>query len=295
MPHILKSQNLEVHIDLPEETYTGTRFDWSGQIQKVIFDGVTFGTLEEIASEQQYLLGRGFYNEFGIDSPLGFEETAKGEWFHKIGVGKLKKESDDYFFAHKYEVQPCDFTIQKDLYSIQYEHNSALLNGYGYRLKKKIELIPEGFKINYFLENTGKKPIQTSEYGHNFLAIGNQPMSKDYVLKFPFDLDPDTFQENVNPENCVHFNNKELGFALTPKEVFFFSYLNGTKPVKANWKLENKALSMGVAETGDFTTSKINLWGLQHVISPELFFDIDLGIGESVSWSRKYHFYRLGI
>ncbi|MDT0608168.1 hypothetical protein [Croceitalea rosinachiae] len=292
MSHILKNQNLEIYIDLPEENYTGTRFDLSGLIRKVVFEGVAFGALEELESDQQDQLGCGFYNEFGIDSPLGFEETEKGEWFHKMGVGMLKKDGDEYSFAHKYEIQPCDFGVQKDAESILFEHSSKLLNGFGYRLKKKIILVREGFRINYFLENTGNKKIQTSEYCHNFLAIGNQPIGEDYVLKFLFDLNSNNFKENVNPENCVQFKNFEVRFLSTPEEAFFFSHLNGYQTVRPIWNLENMRLNFGVQETTDFETSKINLWGCKHVVSPELFFDISLNVAESVSWSRYYRFYK---
>ncbi|MBT8223262.1 MAG: hypothetical protein KJN96_08860, partial [Eudoraea sp.] len=38
--------------------------------------------------------------------------------------------------------------------------------------------------ISYQLQNTGEKSIHTDEYVHNFLAINQAKISKDYVLKF---------------------------------------------------------------------------------------------------------------
>lgn len=293
MPYKLKSKNLEVFIDLPNENYRETRFDWSGKITKVIFDGVTFGITEKPDNIEQNFHGRGFYNEFGIDSPLGFNESKQGDWFHKIGVGLLKKEEEQYAFINNYELKPCDFSIEKNETSIQFECTSELVNGFGYILKKEIKLDENDLIINYYLKNIGDKPIETTEYNHNFLAIGNEPMESEYILKFPFQLDTDSFQENVNPEQLVDFNEKKLGFLGSPNEVFFFSYLNGVDKVKACWQLENSKLNVGIQESGDFLTSKINLWGCKHVISPELFFKIELAQSESLTWSRTYNFYKI--
>lgn len=293
MPHILKNKNLKVLIDLPQENYRETRFDWSGKIIEVHFKGITFGITEKTDDSIQHRNGRGFCNEFGIDSPLGFDNTENGEWFHKIGVGLLKKEDSQYAFVNDYELNPLDFSIQKTTDSIHLECCSELVNGYQYILKKEIRLYQSSFQINYCLENLGEKAIETTEYNHNFLAFNREPISNDYRLELPFELDSSQFDENVNPENLVQFENDQLGFSKVPNEVFFFSYLNGKKKVPASWKLENSKLNVGVREVGDFKTSKVNVWGSKHVISPELFFEIALLPKQSVSWSRTYTFYKL--
>lgn len=293
MPHILKNKNLEILIDLPHENYRETRFDWSGKIIEVNFENVTFGITETPKAAHQHHNGRGFFNEFGIDSPLGFDEAKKGEWFHKIGVGLLKKEDDSYSFVNNYKVKTLNFSIQKSTDSIHLECSSELVHGYQYILKKEIQLLETGFRINYWLENIGDKTIKTTEYNHNFLAFNKESMSNDYRLVLPFELDSGQFDENVNPENFVQFKNDQLGFSKTPNEVFFFNYLNGKKKVPASWKLENSKLNIGIKEVGDFNTSKVNVWGCKHVISPELFFEIALHPKQRVSWSRTYTFYKL--
>ena len=37
------------------------------------------------------IMEKDFINEFGIDTALGFDETDIGGWFHKIGIGFIKK------------------------------------------------------------------------------------------------------------------------------------------------------------------------------------------------------------
>ena len=40
MPHKLKNKNFEILIDLPNENYNFTRFDWTGKIVKVKFQNI---------------------------------------------------------------------------------------------------------------------------------------------------------------------------------------------------------------------------------------------------------------
>ena len=100
MAHILKNNHLELHIDAPTENYSCTRFDWTGKISQLKFQNIPLTTIENTDLINTACFGKGFYNEFGIDTPLGFHETAIGGWFHKIGIGLLKKENEQYLF-HK--------------------------------------------------------------------------------------------------------------------------------------------------------------------------------------------------
>jgi hypothetical protein len=150
-----------------------------------------------------------------------------------------------------------------------------------------------GFELHYKLINTGEKTIRTEEYNHNFLAIDQLSVGKKYLLKFPFSLEPNLFGENINPEKLVKIGSKSIGFENTPKEVYFFSNLSRGKLVKPSWELIHREKNIGIRETTNFETRKINLWGCQHVISPELFFDVIVDPGKTIEWSRNYHFENL--
>ena len=235
--------------------------------------------------------GKGFYNEFGIEDPVGFEETEIGGWFHKIGVGLLKKTDNEYGFYKSYEIKPAAFKIKKNFGSLEITCISEHVNGYGYLLRKTIGLTNTGFVISYELDNTGIKPIITDEYNHNFLSLDHELVGKHYVLKFPFDLDTSRFKENVNDEGKVMINKRDIEFSGTPKDPFFFSDLTGSESLKAAWELVNLEKKLGMQETVSFKTNKVNLWGWGHVISPELFFKIYVKPGESLTWSRTYSMY----
>ncbi len=293
MPHILKNNNLEVNIDLPNEGYQLSRFDWTGKITTVKFNKKLVSSIERTDVSNDIDFGKGFYNEFGITNPIGFEDTEIGGWFHKIGVGLLKKSDDEYGFFKKYEIKPASFQIDFKTDSIQLTCTSKVINGYGYQLKKIIKLLKDGFVINYKLKNTGTITIETDEYNHNFLSLDRDLIGENYKLKFPFHLNPYNFEEQVNEEEKVKILEREIGFSGTPKEPFFFSNLTGSERIKAGWKLTNINKKLSIEEIVDFNTNKVNLWGWKHVISPEIFFKINLKPGDSFKWSRTYKIYEL--
>ncbi|GAA4895953.1 hypothetical protein GCM10023311_20890 [Flaviramulus aquimarinus] len=290
MPHILKNKNLEVRIDLPDENYNFSRFDWTGKIVEVKFKDILVSSIESKVCENENHFGKGFYNEFGIDNAFGFDETEIGDWFHKIGVGLLKKEDDNYLFSKNYDIKPAKFKITSDLNSIVMTCTSESVNGYAYILKKEIQLHENDFTIIYNLLNTGEKDIISSEYVHNFTAINNDLIGCNYVLKFPFELKPECFNDTVNPEQKVDIGQRDITFNGTPNAQFFFSNLAGNNNIHSKWELTNLNNDITISETGSFKTKKVNLWGWKHVISPELFFDIFVKPGASTTWSRTYSF-----
>ena len=288
MSHILKNKNLEIQIDLPAENYNFSRFDWTGNIVSVKFKNIQLASTESITYENEMQNGKGFYNEFGIDTALGFNEAVIGDWFHKIGVGLLKKDNEEYIFNRNYKIKPADFEIKYTSNTILITCKSEFNNGYSYVLKKEIKLEKHGFTINYDLENTGEKEIITDEYVHNFIAINKEIIGRNYVLKFPFKLMPAFFLETVNPEQKVTIGQTDVTFNDSPKEQFFFSNLTGYKNVKPQWELKNLESKISISETGSFHTNKVNLWGWKHVISPELFIDVSIKPGQNANWTRDY-------
>jgi len=293
MAHILKNKNLEIHVDLPEENYNFSRFDWTGKIVEVNFQNIQVSSIESTDCQNEHYFGKGFYNEFGIDTALGFDETEIGGWFHKIGVGLLKKDDTEYLSSKNYEIKPAEFKIICESNRLLISCKSKNINGYSYLLKKEIELQETGFTIKYCLQNTGEKDIITDEYVHNFTAINKELIGHNYILKFPFQLKPELFVDTVNPEQKVDIGQNDIKFNGSPKEPFFFSNLTGSKNVDAQWDLINLESKIGISETGSFQTNKVNLWGSKHVISPELFINIFIKPGQSADWTRTYSVYKV--
>lgn len=293
MAYILKNKSLELHVDMPLENYNLSRFDWTGKITTVKYKNVFVTGVEKIISETANDFGKGLYNEFGIDTAIGYNETKEGGWFHKIGVGLLKKDDEPYLFNKNYEIKPTVFKVTMKANKIIINSTSQSVNGYAYQLKKEIELLESSFEVKYFLQNTGKKTIKTNEYTHNFLAINEDLIGSHYILKFPFQIKPKLFGETFNPEEKVEIGFNEITFNNTPNEQFFFSNLSGNEQVEASWELINTKRNIGISETGSFKTSKVNLWGWKHVVSPELFFEINVEPNKSIEWSRTYNVFEI--
>lgn len=290
---LLKNQLIELEVDRPFENYQGTRFDWTGKIVSLKYKHQQLSSTEIPGAEKTLPCGRGFYNEFGIKNPVGHDEIPIGEWFPKIGVGLLKKVDPKYDFTKNYQVRAAHFQVEIDQDQIGLTCQSDICNGFAYHLKKEIKLLKNGFSIHYRLENTGERTIQTTEYTHNFLALNQDLIGSHYELKFPFEIKPDLFLEAINPERNVVFGGNQVNFHQQPKQAFFFSNLSGNKQVAAKWTLINTKSNIGISETTDFQTNAIELWGVAHVISPELYIHLTIKPGTFKTWSRTYQVFEV--
>lgn len=288
MDHLLENDTLSVQIQLPQEHYNRTRYDWTGMITNVKFRGNIISGFERSVQTLSDGLGQGFYNEFGIKTPVGYDDILPGEWFHKIGVGLLQRDNAPYNFLKDYKVKPAYFSVDVIETGLRVTCRGPLTNGYAYTLVKEISLRESGFEIHYALFNKGNKRIITTEYNHNFLSTAPTFNAQDYQLSYPFVLDESVLEENINPEGIVEFNEQHISFKGSPTLDFFFSDLTGGKKVPAKWTLHNRSTGISISETGDFSTSAVHLWGAGHVISPELYFNLDILPGYSMRWTRSY-------
>jgi hypothetical protein len=292
MNYILRNKNLSISIDHPLQNYQSSRFDWTGKISEVKFLGLPMTITEKPNGENEHIYGKGLFNEFSMDTALGFEEAKIGGWFHKIGIGLLKKDGPDYNFYKDYEIKPAHFDALLEVNKLTFECISQEMNGYAYVLRKEIILGEDFLQLKYSLENTGKKEIVAEEYVHNFLSIGNALINEEYELSFPFQLDTDK-EASIDPDQIINIQESRIKFDGDTENQFFSSYLNGKKIVESQWVLKHTKHKIGLRETATFPTSKVNLWGWKHVISPELFHDISIQAGETEEWSRTYHFFEV--
>lgn len=289
MAHILKNEHIRLHLNLPGEHYHRVRYDWTGLISRVDYRDITITGSESPHPRPSDGLGHGFCNEFGIKTPVGYDEIPPGGWFHKIGVGLLQRDEQPYDFLKDYPNRPAAFSVEASEDYLRITSRGEIENGYGYELTKEIRLLESGFEIRYMLTNTGSKQLITTEYNHNFLALGDAVVGEDYQLSYPFALRESVLDENINPENLVVFHDQHVSFASSPSLPFFFSDLSGGQAVPATWTLAHKTKGIFISETGDFSTTAVHLWGARHVISPELYIRLNIAPGQTKAWTRTYH------
>ena len=291
---ILSNKILELEIQKPGECYQNARFDWTGRITQISFKGMTFCTDETLNPEKQNILGRGFYNEFGIDEPVGYSDCAVGDKFPKIGIGLLVRDiPGPYDFYKPYEIEPAEFSFSSDWNSATFISQIKPYRGYGYKLTKRIEIDGGSFTVKYSLQNTGTEPIVTNEYVHNFLSINNNPIDENYVLKLPFRPLKKNFGEFVSPGNVITLGKNFITWKENPSDQFFISNLEQEKYTKTSWTLEHLKEKVGIKEFVNFQILRINLWGSKHVVSPEIFYPINLLPNQIATWERYYQLYKI--
>ncbi|WP_010243172.1 hypothetical protein [Acetivibrio cellulolyticus] len=282
----ITGKRLEVEIAYPGTFYSGSRFDWTGFITKVTLDGKHSFCAPESPIPGEGSGGFGFCNEFGIHTPIGYDEAIPGEKFHKLGTGLLTRpDESNYFFFDKYEVAPFPVTIESASDHVIFELESLECKGYAVRMIKEVSVDQNKMIIKYNLKNVGSKPIQTEEYCHNFISIDNNPTGPDYVLRFPYSA------EAEETPDVLDVSGNEIRWNKQPNNDFYI-VPGGLKPVENHfWELLHEPSGVGVREISTFPIQKVAVWGKGHVISPEVFININIEPGKTQSWERVYEFF----
>lgn len=286
---ILHSDRLEVEIAQPGSAYSGTRFDWSGFVTQVTLDGSHTFCVPEDYTPGKGTGGIGLCNEFGIDMPVGFSDTQPGDCFPKLGIGLLTRlDKPDYSFWYPHLIARL-FSIQVEsgLDSATFTVQPIDCSGYAARLVKTLSVSANHLTIQYTLENTGSRPILTNEYVHNFVGINKQTIGPDTILSFPQAVELESTSEMTA---ILHPSGNEMTLRSEPQTPFYCR-LTGLAPSdQPQWTLVHTRSGVTMSESVNFAPIRIAIWGTTHVISVEVFHEINLQPGESTSWLRRYEF-----
>src|SRR5215210_3987465 len=135
----IKNETIKAKLYLPDAQqgyYQGTRFDWSGVIPSLEFQGHQyFGQWFEKYDPKVHESVMGPTEEF---TALGYDEAKPGDTFLKIGVGTLRKPDDEkYFFAKYYDiVDPGKWTVKTKSDRVEFTHELKDAAGYSYIYRK---------------------------------------------------------------------------------------------------------------------------------------------------------------
>jgi len=308
---------LKVKLFLPDAEkgyYRGTRFDWSGVIGSLeykehhyygpwftktdpkvidfIYDGADI-----VAGPCSAITGP--VEEFSTgDKALGYDEAKPGGTFIKIGVGVLRKPKEESYNRFRlYElVDTGTWKVQTNRDAITFTQDLAdPSSGYGYRYEKTIRLTPgqPEMVMDHTLKNTGKRPIATTVYNHNFLVLDAQPPGPDFVIKAPFALKSKRAPDNALAE--IRGNEFVYRKALTGKDTVSAD-LQGFGPTAADYRftIENKKRGAGVTITGDRPLSSLALWSIRSNVSLEPFIAMAIEPGQEFTWKYSYAYYVTG-
>jgi hypothetical protein len=282
---LLTSRRLSVEVAAAGTQYRGARFDWTGFTTQVVLDGRHRFCTKEAMHGERSSGGIGLCNEFGLERPVGFEEAVPGERFPKLGVGLLMRpDHAGVDHMRDYANEPFHITEQTDGCRASWTVAPRLCRGYAALLRKDMLVDDNRLRVSYHLENTGERAIRTTEYNHNFMNIDGHATSPDYLLRTSAAVIavPGAYGVVVGSDG-ISWPAQAAGFAARwqPEAVLAGGF---------SWTLEHRPSRISVCEQLDRPPHALALWGLSHVICPELFVAIDLQAGNSMRWSRTYTF-----
>jgi hypothetical protein len=311
---VLSNEHIRVRIYLPDPErgfYRSTRFDWSGVIASLEFQGHQYygpwftGTdatvrdfiyksdTELIASPQSAVTGPA--EEF--PRPQGFAEAKPGGTFVKVGVGVLRKKDDAAYSAYSnYDiVSTGQWEVEEGPGSIAFMQTvNDPQTGYGYEYRKTLSVTkgrPE-LTIAHTLRNTGTTTIETTQYNHNFLTLDRATTGPEFAIITTFPI-----QVPKQPPDpafaTVRGNEITYAKTLTGEERVSFQLEGYGKDAKSyDLRVENRKPGAGVRITGDRPLARLPLWSIRSVISIEPFVDVTTAPGQTTNWKYVYTYYK---
>jgi len=299
-------------IYLPEAErgfYQGTRFDWSGVVYSLKANGHDYygpwftkfdPTVHDFVYRDADIVAgpcsavTGPVDEF---APVGYDDAKTGGTFVKIGVGALRKSSDQkYDNYHLYEIADGGkWKVQKSREKLQLtqELNDAN-SGYAYVYAKTLRLTPRKTEmiLTHSLKNTGKRAIQTNVYNHNFLVLDSAAPAPGVSITVPFAI------------QSTHPPKPELA-EIRDHEIRYIKTLSGEDVVATplqgfggtaddnQVRIDNAALGAGISLKSDRPLLREALWSIRSVLAVEPFISISVEPGAEFTWTTVYEYYTL--
>lgn len=288
---------VHAHLLLPDVEkgyYRGSRFDWSGVIAQLEYkDHTYFG---QWFPKYDPYLHDAIMGPVEAFDPIDYESAKPGEHFLKIGVGILKKISDQpYRIADPYEIlDHGKWKTEKKKDKVRFVHTLTDASGYAYEYTKTVELVkgkPE-MRLVHELKNKGKKRIETQVYNHNFFMLDDEPIGPDYSVGFPFELE--VISNTRGMGTVTKAEGKTLSFieAIPPRESVYF-VLGGysDQPEDYDITIQNNKTGTGVRITNDRPISHLPFWSISTTLCPEPYMLIEVDPGKTQTWITTYSFF----
>ncbi|NJK90422.1 MAG: hypothetical protein HC904_00470 [Blastochloris sp.] len=292
----LEKDGLSLLIALPDPEkgfYRGSRFDHSSMIYEATVDGtILYGPWKNGFKRGGGDSVTGPAGEFGMDSPLGYDEAAPGENFIKIGVGHLTRKDDKkYFFAHGYALaHPGTWKLEQGENFVEVQHELPELRGWNYSYTKRITLEPgKQMAIVYTLKNTGSKTIETVFYNHNLLTFNQTMVGPAHRFTLPFPITPllSRLRDHAQiQENSILFTDN-----IVPNKGYYaeLDIPPGFEKGLIN-TISHQESQLSVQLTIDYRPGKLVFYAHDKTMCVEPFLNIKLAPGETQTWTDRYQF-----
>jgi len=287
----ISNGEVEMKIYLPDSEnglYRATRFDWSGVIGSVKYQGHEYFGYWKETHDPYFHEDLSGPVEGYIKPGLGYEEAEPGGKYVRIGVGVIEKPDEEaYSFRNSYEIlDHGTWTLDHgaDWISFRHELNSDI--GYSYIYHKIIKLKNNGFTIEHKLQNTGEKAIETDQFNHNFFMIDGEQSGTAFNIGFPYAINTED-----DPKGFVEIKGNELTFIKDLEgDEYVFLLLSGFSEDVRDHEVTvlNRKSGAGVTYTVDKPLHRMAFWACKTTLSPENFIWISVGPGETEEWNSEY-------
>jgi hypothetical protein len=311
----ISNGQLRVKLYLPDAKngyYRGTRFDWSGVIASLEYNGHNFygpwfDRMDPPVHDYAYIGAEvvagacsgisGPVEEFHThEAALGWDEARVGGTFIKIGVGVLRKVDEKYDAYRLYEiVDHGRWTIKQHPDSVEFTQElTDPSSGYGYIYRKVVRLSPgkPEMVLEHSLKNTGRHTIQSTVYNHNFLVLDKQPPGPDFAISVPFRILP----TQPPDERFARIQENHIVFTkvLENQDVVEIPFQGfGASPKDYDIRIENRKVGTGMRIQGDRPLSFVNFWSMRKVLAMEPFIAMTIAPGSEFTWNIHYEYYTL--
>jgi hypothetical protein len=289
------SDRLQATVYLPDARtgyYRGTRFDWSGAIASLRWNGHEFfGRWFERHDPLGHDGITGPVEEFQAgDSSVGYADAPAGGTFVRIGVGHVRKPDEPAYrrFATYDIVDAGRWAIEQGPGRLTFVHTLAESNGYAYVYRKTMRLEGDMLVLDHSLRNTGRKRIETSVYNHNFFTIDRRPTAPPITVRFPF---PPRATRAIEP--LAELNGQELRFRKElGKGENVFTEIEGFGPTVADYdfRLEHRETGARVRIRANRPLTKLVFWSAPRTVCPEPYVDASVDPGNETTWQITYEF-----
>jgi hypothetical protein len=287
--------------------YRSTRFDWSGAVYSLRYNGHDFYGIWYDRVDPKVINWRhegaeivsgpcsalyGPVNEFA--TPLGWDEAKPGGTFIKIGVGVLRKAEGNYNRYFPYEVlDPGKWSVKKAGDAVEFTQElSDPASGYAYVYRKVVRLEkgkPE-MVIEQSLKNTGRLAILSSVYNHNFMVIDHQPPGPDFIFRVPFQIH--TAREPKKELGDVRGDEVVYARPLSGQDEFVVPIEGfGDNASDNQIVIENRKVGAGVRISTDRPLVRELLWSIRTVLAVEPYIAIDVQPGAEFTWKNTLDYY----
>jgi hypothetical protein len=292
---VLRQGELEVLLYLPDKErghYRGPRFDWSGVVGSLrVGEHQFIGPWQAKHEPTVHDAATGPVGEFGMTEALGYSEAKPGEGFIKIGVGELRRTGPEpYSFNGEYPIERAlPWEVEPREGSVVFRQVLQDFRGFGYAYTKtlSLEANPPSLVLEQELTNTGRRPISTNHYTHNFFRFDQQLVTPAYGLRFSFE--PGVELEDTRFGRLTK-DGLEVLKAVPARTAIFGSFTPAGTEAGFWFELSHAQLGTSVRVSGDFELEKFEVFALREVLCPEPFLRIELPPGAKKAWSTRYEF-----